>query len=63
MEALGGGGGEVKQKEGGERRVVGMQVGMEVREEEEGEEVWGDYDPRRPTGCGVGCPGWVVEVQ
>ena len=25
--------------------------------EVESEEEWGDYDPRRPTGCWEGCPG------
>ena len=25
--------------------------------ESESEEEWGDYDPRRPTGCEEGCPG------
>lgn len=26
-------------------------------EESESDEEWGDYDPRRPTGCPDGCPG------
>ena len=34
--------------------------GFEMKEvESESDEEWGDYDPRRPTGCGRDCPGRV----
>ena len=38
---------------------VGTRGGDEEEEEEEEWERWGDYDPRRPTECGPGCPGWM----
>ena len=36
-------------------RVEGCKVAEPVEVESDGE--WGDYDPRRPTGCWEGCPG------
>ena len=37
-------------------KVEGWKVaGEPVEVESDGE--WGDYDPRRPTGCWEGCPG------
>ena len=44
---------EKKQKV--EPRVEGWKVAEPVEVESDGE--WGDYDPRRPTGCREGCPG------
>ena len=38
-----------------EPRVEGWKVAEPVEVESDGE--WGDYDPRRPTGCREGCPG------
>ena len=38
-----------------EPRVEGWKVPKPV--EVESDEDWGDYDPRRPTGCGEGCTG------
>ena len=38
-----------------EPRVEGWKVAEPV--EVESDEDWGDYDPRRPTGCWEGCPG------
>ena len=38
-----------------EPRVEGWKAAEPVEGESEGE--WGDYDPRRPTGCWDGCPG------
>ena len=38
-----------------EPRVEGWKVAEPVEVESDGE--WGDYDPRRPTGCSGGCPG------
>lgn len=38
-----------------EPRVEGWKVAEPV--EVESDEEWGDYDPRRPTGCWEGCPG------
>ena len=43
-------------------RERGKEVKLEVKGvtgevESESEEEWGDYDPRRPTGCGAWCEG------
>lgn len=38
-----------------EPRVEGRKAAEPV--EVESDEEWGDYDPRRPTGCWDGCPG------
>ena len=45
---------EGKRAEEGREEVKGSEE-MAGEGEEEGE--WGDYDPRRPTGCGVWCEG------
>jgi len=49
-------------KEMGGAAGGGMQGAVKAgglsREEGEEDGDWGDYDPRRPTGCGAGCPGW-----
>ena len=46
---------------GGEGEMV-RKVREEAKEEDDDEpwEKWGDYDPKRPTGCHPDCPGWVA---
>ena len=39
-----------------EVKVEGFKV-KQVEVESDTDEEWGDYDPRKPTGCPVGCPG------
>ena len=46
---------EEKRQAKAEPRVEGWKVAELV--EVESDEEWGDYDPRRPTGCWEGCPG------
>ena len=46
--------GMVKGTEKEEKRQVRVE-GREVESEDEDDGRWGDYDPRRPTGCGEGC--------
>ncbi|MCJ1459731.1 hypothetical protein MMC28_010110 [Mycoblastus sanguinarius] len=46
---------EEKKETNEEPRVEGWKVPELV--ESESDEEWGDYDPRRPTGCWEGCPG------
>ena len=46
---------EGREKERDRGKEVKLEVKGEV--ESESEEEWGDYDPRRPTGCGVWCEG------
>lgn len=55
-----GGEGEKEVRIGGEGEgevveVAGEGEGEDEDEDEDGR--WGGYDPRRPTGCGEGCPG------
>lgn len=40
-----------------EVKVEGFKVKEAEVVESESDEEWGDYDPRRPTGCGRDCPG------
>jgi len=57
------GGGEAEEGKEGRKEVVRVegweQVGMVREVESESDEEWGDYDPRRPTGCEEGCAGRV----
>ena len=49
---------EEREKEKDKGKEVKLEVQGERREvESESEEEWGDYDPRRPTGCGPWCEG------